>query len=512
MTGEGEMKREDGDAEIDLTTQAATRKPSPGNAPEQVDKTVNLLSEHGEAWRDFLRRTLIAGGGLAGKTPRLAAFLLICLTISIRAQISSPGAPRLSTTERAAALKSIKEKFQELYVVPELRPAIVKRLSEAQQSGHYEVNDPYVFAERITQDLRDISHDHHLSLSYDEPAYTAALAPPRSDAGEEAFRRRRAIRNHHGLTEMLILPGNIRYLKITHFEWVPNETGAIYDAAMRFLKDGDAWIIDLRGNGGGTSAAASYFSSHFSDPGKPSYTSFSDSEIPESSGALDDLPAGRLKGKPLYVLIDSNVGSAAEAVVYDWQQYKIATLIGAKTVGAANNNRLLPIAPGFILSISYNRPVHVISHTNWEGVGVKPDVECNPVIALDTAQSLALKRLVELPGTPPENLTEYNWARTAVEARLHPVTVTPVQMSAWAGRFGSVDYGEAQVNFIDGALWLERPHRPRARLSPLTAGGVFAIEGNELLRARLTGKTLELLWWDDPKPRIFMSVRGRAGS
>jgi hypothetical protein len=39
---------------------------------------------------------------------------------------------------------------------------------------------------------------------------------------------------------------------------------------------------------------------------------------------------------------------------------------------------------------------------------------------------------------------------------------------------------------------------------PLTANGIFAIEGNELLRARLTGKTLELLRRDDPNPRIFV--------
>jgi hypothetical protein len=439
-----------------------------------------------------------------GRVLWLAALLLICLTISIRAQIASSGVPQLSTAARAAALKSIKEKFQDLYVIPEMRSAIIARLNKAQQSGRYEVSDPYVFAARITEDLRDVTNDKHLSLSFDKPAYTAALAPSESDAGEEAFRRRRAIRNNHGLTEMQILPGNIRYIRIIHFEWVPDETGAIYDEAMRFLKDGDAWIVDLRGNGGGTSAAANYFSSHFHAPGTVSYTSYAGSEVPEKNRTLDYLPAGRLKGKPFYVLIDGNVGSAAEAVAYDLQQFKIAELVGTKTAGAANNNKLLPIAPGFILSISYGRPLHVITNTNWEGIGVKPNFECDSGSALETAESLALKQLTELPGISPGNLAEYNWARTAVEARLHPVTLTSAQMDAWSGRFRSADYGEAKVSFIGGDLWLERPDRPRARLSPLTANGIFAIEGSELLRARLTGKTLELLWWDDPNPRIFV--------
>lgn len=448
-----------------------------------------------------------------GRILRLSALLLllqmICAVVSVPAQIvsSSPAAasaaPKLSADDRAAALKSIREKFQELYVIPEMRPAIIARLDRAQQSGRYEVTDPYVFAERITQDLKDVSKDEHLSLSYDRPAYTAALAPPQSDAGEEAFRRRRALRNNHGLTEMRILPGNVRYIRIIHFEWVPDETGAVYDEAMRFLKGGDAWIVDLRGNGGGTSSAASYFASHFHAPGTSSYISYAGSEMPEKNYALDYLPAGRLTGKPLYLLIDGGVGSAAEAVAYDLQQFKIAELIGAKTAGAANNNKLLPIAPGFILSVSYGRPLHVITKSNWEGTGVKPDIECDPLIALDTAQSLALKKLAELPGIPPGNLVEYNWARTAIEARLHPVILTDARMNAWSGRFTSVDYGEAKVSFTGGVLWLERPGRPRARLSPLTADGVFAIEGSDLLRARLTGATLELLWREDPNPRIF---------
>lgn len=435
----------------------------------------------------------------------VAVLGLICFSASTQAQTPTSNTTQLSSVERAAALRAIEEKFQELYVFPEMRPKIVDRLNQMQQSGRYDVEDSSLFADRITQDLREVAHDEHLSLSVDPAAYAAALAPPQSDAGEEAFRRRRAVRDHHGLTEMKILPGNIRYLKIAHFEWVQDETGAVYDEAMRFLKDGDAWIIDLRGNGGGTAAAPQYLLSHFRDPGTFDYISYAGSEVPQRTPALEYLPAGRLKGKPLYVLIDGNVGSAAEAVAYDLQQFKIGELVGARTAGAANNNKLLPIAPNFILSISYGRPVHVVSHTNWEGVGVKPDVETSPIQALDVAQSLALKRLAEVPGATPEALVEYAWARIPVEARLHPVTLTPDQLKGLAGRYGKADvgYGEMDVSFKDGALWLERPKRPPARLSPLTPDGVFAIEGNELLRVRLTGKTLDLFWWEYPNPRVF---------
>jgi C-terminal processing protease CtpA/Prc len=76
-----------------------------------------------------------------------------------------------------------------------------------------------------------------------------------------------------------------------------------------------------------------------------------------------------LKGKPLYVLIDGGVGSAAEAFAYDVQQFKLGELIGATTAGAANNNDLLPIAPAFILSISSGRPEHAVSKTTGRAWG-----------------------------------------------------------------------------------------------------------------------------------------------
>ena len=437
--------------------------------------------------------------------PKLIVMALTLVAGGAQAQSPLPGTPRLSTSERETALKAIEEKFQELYIFPEMRPKIVERLNQAWHAGRYDVNDPSLFADRITKDLRDIAHDEHLSLSFDPDEYAAAIAPQKGDTGEEAFRRRRAIRNHHGLTEMRILPGNIRYLRITQFEWVQDETAAVYDEAMRFLKDGDAMIIDLRGNGGGTSAATNYLLSHFRDPGTVDYLSYTGSKQEPPVPSLDYLPAGRLKGKILYVLIDGGTGSGAEAVAYDLQQFKLGELVGTKTAGAANNNKLLPIAPNFVLSISYGRPEHVLSHTNWEGTGVKPDVEARPEQALDVAQSLALKQLAEAAGAVPASLAEYAWARVAVEARLHPVTFPIEQLKAWAGHYGkpNVGYGEVGVSFSDGALWLERPNHSILRLSPLTSDGEFAIEGSEHLRARLTGKTLELLWWDDPSPRVF---------
>jgi peptidase S41-like protein len=410
----------------------------------------------------------------------------------------APPTPTLSPAERAAALKSVTAVLQESYVFPEMRPKLVERLRRSAEAGRYEVDDPRAFADRITEDLRDIAHDGHLSIRFAPAEYAAATAAPASNQGSEELERRQALRDHYGLAELKILPGNIRYLRITGFEWVRDETGAAYDDAMRFLKEGDAIIIDLRGNGGGSAAAVQYLTSHFLPADTLLVTFLQDSAPPSQSRTLNYLPAGRLQGKPLFVLIDGGVASAAEEFAYHVQQFKLGELVGAGTAGAANNNRFVPVAPGFMLSVSFGRPVHAVSNTNWEGVGIKPSVEAPPVQALDVAQSLALTRLAQAPGVTPEQLADYTWARAGVEARLQPVSIPPKRLRALAGA-----YGDLNVTFRDAALWLTRPNRPARRLVPMNGEGLFAVEGADALRVRFQPKRLELLWRDETAPRVF---------
>lgn len=431
-------------------------------------------------------------------------FLILPLLVSLNASFAETGQqvpPPMTSADRANVLKTIKAKLLEKYVFPEMRPKIVEALTRSQKAGRYDVENPYVFAERITEDMRAASHDHHLYFGVDPTAYAAALAPPKGDDGMAALERRRAIRHHHGLAETKILPGNIRYLRISGFDWVQDETGAAYDDAMRFLRDGDAIIIDLRGNGGGTHSAVQYLVSHFLEPGTLEYSFQNQTGTSDQIHALDYLPAGRLMGKPLYVLIDQRVGSAAEAFAYDVQQFKLGELVGSKTVGAANTCEDLPVAPEFMLTVSSGRPVHAISHSNWEGVGVSPTVPASPAEVLDVAEALALKRLTRAAAVDPEAKAEYEWALVAVEARLHPIVLNSERLAPLAGR-----YGEIEITFDERGLSLcrSRPGWPKtSRLTPLNTDGLFAVEGIDVLRVRLRNNTLELIWSDEAIPQTF---------
>jgi hypothetical protein len=440
--------------------------------------------------------------------PRFAIVAMLAVTASmpVQAQRAAPKAVArtgtaiaLTPAARSAAIDQIIGTIEKGYVFPDRVPAIVARLKEG-LTQRYDTADPSVFAERVTTDLRAASNDRHMYLNYapDEFAAAGSAGTAGNDQKESpalaAIHRRTAIRANHGLARMDILPGNVRYLKITGFEWVDDQTGAAYDSTMRFLRDGDAVIIDLRGNGGGSHAAVRYLLSHFMDGDTLDMTFLQAGEPPSQSRTLEYLPAGRLKGKPLYVLIDHYVGSAAEAFAYDVQQFRLGTLIGATTAGAANNNRFSPIAPGFMLSVSFGRPVHPISQSNWEKNGVSPDVAIDPGLALDTAQSLALASLAARPNVDAGDRADWQWARIAIDARLRPPVIAEAKLRSWTGV-----YGTNRIGFQNGGLTYQRTNGQVVKLVPLTADGLFSIEGyDDHLRVRLTGDAMERQWIDEP--------------
>jgi hypothetical protein len=409
----------------------------------------------------------------------------------------------MTPAQRDKALEEIKAVFQKTYVFPEKVPTILSKLDESRKAGRYDVTNPSEFATLITADLRDSSHDRHAYLSYDPARFAAAQNPPKEGADSDlaAYDAAEARRDNFGLTELRLLPGNIRYLRITGFEWVDDETGQAYDDAMRFLKGGDAIILDLRGNGGGSGQAVLYLVSHFMKAGTLEITFLQGKEAPMQVHVLDNVPAGRMIGKPLYVLIDGSVGSAAEGFVYDVQQFKLGQLVGAKTGGAANNNTFVPITPGFMLSVSYGRPVHPVSQSNWEGMGIAPDVPIDPSLALDMAQLLALTKLATA-STSPEQRAEYAWAKIETEARLHPVTVQSEEAKSLTGAFG-----QYIVTFHDGSVWLARPGHPLwphpHPLRALNADHLFAVDGVDMLHVVLKGKVIELWWKGESVPQIL---------
>lgn len=328
---------------------------------------------------------LLAAACLAAASPALAQ-----PAFGSRTEASVSG--EITAAQRRSLVAAVLREVQKDYVFPEKVPAIVAAVRASERAGAYALSDSNALAARITEDLRKASGDGHLYLRW-SPEQFAGLTKGEGKGESAEYWRAVAHRMHEGITELRVLPGNVRYMKVSAFFWTEGGvTARAYDDAVRFLKDGEAVVIDLRGNGGGDALGVRYLVSHFVEPGKLLITFLEGGKPPEESRALADMPSGRLTGKPLYVLIDKRCGSACEDFAYAVQQFRLGTLIGATTAGAANNNRLAPIAPGFVVSVSNGRPVHPVSGANWESVGVAPDVAIEPAQALDEALTRARQK------------------------------------------------------------------------------------------------------------------------
>lgn len=70
-------------------------------------------------------------------------------------------------------------------------------------------------------------------------------------------------------------------------------------------------------------------------------------------------------------------------------------IVGERTKGGANPGMVIRITPEFEAFIPMGRAIHPLTGTNWEGVGVQPDVETVGDNAFQVAYRKALSHIVD---------------------------------------------------------------------------------------------------------------------
>jgi hypothetical protein len=209
-----------------------------------------------------------------------------------------------------------------------------------------------VLAERINADLERVGRDKHLNFRYDPQAAAVAASAQNQGAPDPSSFQRQVRGRNHGVAELKVLPGNIRYMDYRGFEWIGDDSRAALNTAMQFLSGGDAVIIDLRRNGGGSPMAVQHIVSHFMEADRPLVTFHMNGEpTPNSLSSLRELQVARMVGKPLYVLTSGGTASAAEEFTGHVGGYRLGELVGEKTAGAGFRNQVVPIEGGFMLSV-----------------------------------------------------------------------------------------------------------------------------------------------------------------
>ena len=311
------------------------------------------------------------------------AGLLVCMFLAA----PSAAAPGFRPGAVVADLRKV---LRDNYVLPEKRSLFDATLERSLRSGRYSVARPQVLAARLNEDLQSVARDKHLAVRFD-PARQRRLIADRAekndtaDEGPSAAEVGDSVRDNFGIHRLEVLPGNVRYLKYDAFDWIGEPSANALDRAIDFLSAGDAIVIDLRENGGGNPAAVRYLASAFTERGRRLTTFYMGNNPPIANDALTDGPAGRLKGKPLYVLTSNATASAAEGFTGVIAGYRLGEIVGQNTAGAGFRNDLFPLADGFFASVSIGRAVLASTGKDWEGVGIAPTIPVDPAKALDVA-------------------------------------------------------------------------------------------------------------------------------
>jgi len=317
----------------------------------------------------------------------------------------------LDAATRAQVVDSLSKELVAHYVYLDKAQAMAIAIQEKRQRGEYDaIVDGSQFATRLANDLFDIAHDKHMHISY-----SALVLPSRDEderiiaAQEVKDAARRKIRHpikwatcalgeiRYSVFDTECLPGNIGYLAVSGFNR-KDEVADFMAAAMNRLKNTRALIIDLRNNTGGDGTTAALLASYLFD--RPTHLSdiyerqYDHTEQRWTSNKI----AGRKYGekRAVYVLTSVATFSAAEDFSYAMKTFKRATLIGDTTAGGANGTVSGPyrVQDHFTAYIPDALPISTITKTNWEGIGVIPDISVPAYDALGVAQVLELNKIM----------------------------------------------------------------------------------------------------------------------
>ena len=323
------------------------------------------------------------------------------LALFLTAALPPPATLAQAAVEADAVAERVIALIDSHYVFEDQRAAITGRVRAGLGAGRYPAGvSADSLAAVLTRDLQSASGDGHLYVRYVGDV-------PDGETDGEAWAERERVEErttNYGFTEARVLDGNVGYLRVTG--WMEPQRG--YDAAvatMTFLENTDAVVIDVRDNGGGYGGLAELVASYFFEPPPTLLTTthYSDpSTQPSTLYTLPFVPGERRAGDPLYVLIDEGTGSATEWFAYTLQAFGKAVVVGEPSHGAANRNTYYDLGGGLRLSVSTGAPINAVTGTNWEGVGVQPDLAVPADEAVAAAHAAALRVLLDQADGPAQ--------------------------------------------------------------------------------------------------------------
>jgi retinol-binding protein 3 len=403
--------------------------------------------------------------------------------------------PPIDGATRGAIVDSITAVIDSVYVLEEPAKRIVSGLRAHLANGDYDgVTDPAEFAERLYRDAQAINHDGHFRIAAMPPLDPAAAEAGEDEDPAEVERRRHIQRaNNYGFKKAELFPGGIGYLRFDQFA-ESDEAFAAASAAMNFLANSNAVILDLRNNGGGSAAMIRFICGYLFDENQHLINwDIRALKKTVQSYSADYVPGKRIIKQPVYVLTSDRTFSAAEEFTFDLKKLKRATVVGDTTGGGGHTVAGYAFDFGGFrigIRVPYGRAYDPETDRGWEGTGVVPDIVVPADQALDAARVDALGKLIK--EEKDERIAAiYRWGLADLESRIHPVELAKKRMREYAGR-----YGPRRILLESGVLYYQREDRPRYRMEAMGVD-LFRVGDLDYFRLRFerdaSGKVVKIV-------------------
>jgi peptidase S41-like protein len=327
----------------------------------------------------------------------LSAAVTLALAPSPVVQTAGPGPDTtIDASTRTRVIHGVIRRLQEGYVFPDKAKEMAQAVESRVRRGEYDsIVSAQAFADRLTQDLRSVSHDRHLEVSYVAKGVRDEVLDAEPTPAEKRERAVYARRINWGFERAERLNGNVGYLEIRSFDFDPAGVDSTLSAAMDFLANTDALIVDVRRNGGGDPLIVAAVCSYLMPP-----NTLVNKFYWRPQNRWDEFRTKKVTGRyygttrPVYVLTSDGTFSGAEEFAYDIQTQRRGEVVGDTTGGGAHPGSFRQVTERFGVWVPAGRAVNPITGKNWEGTGVIPDVPVAADQALRTAHLRALNRIL----------------------------------------------------------------------------------------------------------------------
>ena len=412
----------------------------------------------------------------------LTMSLLFIVPFTVTAQRSDRA---ITPTEQKELIDKAFVILKKNYIFPQKLVHMEATINKKRESGAYAkgttVED---FLKNLNTDLETLSNDRHVNIFFDPVRVAQVDAEARNKSKEPAYVPtflERAKYENYMVRKAERLDGNVGYLKFNSFVDAALSKPTLV-AAMNFLHNSSALIIDLRQNGGGHATTCAFLLSYF----LPDSTllmqgrSRANNEVTKSYTVKDAAVQKFEKSMPLYILTSGRTSSAAEAFAYVLQAQRRAVIVGDTTNGEANPGYQFSLNSEMYMMVPAFESTNPITKTNWQGRGVVPDVAVAADKALTMAQAAAYGQLAATT-TVKERKTMYDWMATGMMAEVAPAPATGIDLTLFAG-----DYADnRKISFKEGQLFYERTGSTGGpQKLVLLKEALFSLEGLPFFRVR----------------------------